>query len=94
MFKHSPVFRIGGDEFVVVLRGEDLSNLHLLLEQFQHNLDEMESREDLPEWERVTAAIGVAYYNPDYDSNVEMVFRRADKEMYKKKKEMHALREG
>lgn len=34
-FKHSPVFRIGGDEFVVILENEDYDNIHTLIKQFR-----------------------------------------------------------
>ncbi len=43
-------------------------------------------------WEKVSAAIGYAIYNPDIDDCVENVFNRADKAMYHRKSEMKALR--
>ncbi len=46
----------------------------------------------LEPWERISAAIGVAFYNPAMDRSVETVFKRADKAMYIRKKEMKAVR--
>ena len=36
-FKRSPVFRIGGDEFVVILQNRDLADRELLFEKFEKN---------------------------------------------------------
>ena len=88
VFKHSPVFRIGGDEFVVILENEDYDNIKNLVAEFNAGLDK---EADMP-WKQVSAAIGYALYNPDRDDCVENVFRRADKAMYKRKREMKALR--
>ena len=39
-FKHSPVFRIGGDEFVAVSCGEDYENIEELMNSFaEHNAE-------------------------------------------------------
>ncbi len=93
IFEHSPVFRIGGDEFVVVLEGEDFKNYKELEEQFNAKIDSMVGNTELEQWERVSAAIGIALYNPESDENVSNVFKRADKAMYMRKKEMKAIRE-
>ncbi len=93
IFKHSPVFRIGGDEFVVILKNSDYANIDSLVSEFNRQLKELASHDELPQWERVSAAIGTAFYNKDIDENVEAVFRRADKIMYENKKAMKAVRE-
>ena len=92
IFAHSPVFRIGGDEFVVVLENNDYKNIDDLLAQFNGQLAEMAQDEALEPWERISAAIGVAFYDSAKDSSVESVFKRADKAMYLRKKEMKATR--
>ena len=92
IFAHSPVFRIGGDEFVVVLENSDYRNIDDLIAQFNGQLDEMARDEALEPWERISAAIGVAFYDPAADSSAENVFKRADKAMYIRKKEMKAVR--
>ena len=92
-FEHSPVFRIGGDEFVVILKGRDLENVEALVNDFNETIDGNEKNDKLDPWERVSAAIGTAFYDRDKDSCVDDVFKRADKAMYERKKEMKAVRE-
>ena len=92
IFAHSPVFRIGGDEFVVVLENNDYKNADDLLAQFNGQLNDMANDAALEPWERISAAIGVAFYDPATDSSVATVFKRADKAMYLRKKEMKAVR--
>ena len=93
VFDHSPVFRIGGDEFVVILKGHDMKHYDELKGRFEHEIDLLENDESVPRWERVSAAIGAAFYDPSKDRDVASVFKRADEEMYYRKKEMKALRE-
>lgn len=79
VFDHSPVFRIGGDEFVVLLRGSDYENrLELLKSMHRHMLDN--KRKGL-----VTIAFGMAEYNAGTDNRVQDVFERADNSMYENK---------
>ena len=88
IFAHSPVYRIGGDEFVILLENNDLRNINTLLKEFTDTIDKLSSDEQLNPWERVSAAIGVAHYDPKLDKNVKSIFNRADKEMYAMKKKM------
>jgi len=46
----------------------------------------------LEPWEKISAAIGVAFYDKNVDATVQSVFTRADQNMYECKKEMKALR--
>ena len=87
-FSHSPVFRIGGDEFVVILKGADYSNVYSLIANFKHELFMMEKDETIEPWEKISAAIGFADYDNKIDVNVVSVFKRADQKMYEDKKEM------
>ena len=91
-FEHSPVFRIGGDEFAVILENQDFKNIDELLKKFQNILNEEQEKKDLQPWERVSAAIGVAFFEKNKDEGVENVFKRADKAMYENKKAMKAVR--
>ncbi|MCR4908912.1 MAG: GGDEF domain-containing protein [Lachnospiraceae bacterium] len=93
VFQHSPVFRIGGDEFAVILKGNDFEHRDELVEEFNHRLDELAEDSSLAQWEKVSAAIGVAVFDPEKDSSVDNVFKRADNAMYERKKEMKASRE-
>ena len=69
-FKHSPVFRVGGDEFAVIAQGHDYECIDALME----TLDERNahSREDGD----IVIASGMAKY--DGNGNVATVFKRAD----------------
>ena len=91
-FVHSPVFRIGGDEFVVILKGSDFAIVYSLIANFKHELFMLEKKENLQPWERVSAAIGFAEYDNKQDATITDVFKRADQRMYENKKEMKANR--
>ena len=86
VFKKSSIYRIGGDEFAVISEKEDYKNIQQLEKDFINKIAEAKRSED-PE-KRVSAAIGVAFYNSKIDNNVEDTFKRADAEMYKSKKAM------
>ena len=79
VFAHSPVFRIGGDEFVVILEGCDCDHAAELTERFLKLADGR-------------AAIGYSFYDSGKEEFAEDVFKRADEAMYEKKKEMKAVR--
>lgn len=83
-FKHSPVFRIGGDEFVVLLIGDDLTHIEELLKKFDERMEEKKTNTRSPE-ERVSVAAGLAVYDRTRDASYEDVFKRADAAMYQKK---------
>ena len=85
VFKHSPVFRIGGDEFAVALRNEDYQNRKELIELFEKNAGEI-CASAANKWEQVSVAIGMAEYGLQTDASVDDVIRRADKNMYENKR--------
>ncbi|SFC25816.1 sensor domain-containing diguanylate cyclase [Ruminococcus albus] len=84
-FKHSPVYRIGGDEFVAILQGQDLENRQSLVEGLKASLNKSYENEDPDPWLRYSAAVGIADYASD-DNTFELVFKRADQAMYEDKK--------
>ena len=88
VFDHSPVYRIGGDEFVVILRKVDYRNVDELVNDFNSRINESIRDEKLSEFEKISAAIGFAKYNKDTDTCVDDVFKRADKAMYNRKRQM------
>ncbi|MBQ3790726.1 MAG: GGDEF domain-containing protein [Lachnospiraceae bacterium] len=92
VFEHSPVFRIGGDEFAVILENRDYRNVDLLIQDFNDSLEEMAADVNLEIWERISASIGYAMYDETIDKSVDDVFRRADHAMYERKAEMKAIR--
>ena len=85
IFVHSPIFRIGGDEFVVFLRGNDYSSRHELMEKLRSQVLENKKANS-----GVILAAGMSEYNPETDSFVSEIFERADKEMYEDKKKLKA----
>lgn len=94
IFAHSPVFRVGGDEFVVILKGEDYINRHKLLSEAEGVFKGMSENESIDPWRRLSAAIGMAEYSAGQDKGVEDVFNRADKIMYDNKVAMKAVRKS
>ncbi|MCR5628742.1 GGDEF domain-containing protein [Eubacterium sp.] len=80
VFSHSPVFRIGGDEFAVILKDRDYDNRYELVEKLGL---EQESK-------RVNGikpiAVGMSEFDPKTDMRVQDIFERADSLMYEDKK--------
>lgn len=84
-FHHSPVFRIGGDEFAVILKNDDYQNMEVLSERFWETADKINSsKENI--WDQVHISMGIAVYDPGSDTFVSDVERRADKNMYENKR--------
>lgn len=92
IFKRSALFRIGGDEFVAILMNEDYKNRDELINIFKTKIKELSDDESLEEWNRTSAAIGYALYEPTTDRSYNSVFIRADRNMYINKKKMKAER--
>ena len=84
-FHHSPVFRIGGDEFAAVLLNDDLYNKEALVKQFEDARKEI-CASARHKWEEVNVAMGIAAYDPQADATVIDTVRRADKMMYENKR--------
>ena len=82
LFKHSPVFRVGGDEFVVLLTGQD----------YERRLEIMEDLNRRVEYNKmncqVVIAAGLSEYVPETDKTYREVFERADALMYVRKNEL------
>ena len=89
-FKRSPVFRIGGDEFVVILKDSDLKDCDELMKllEIRCKNEFIDSKEGkIP----VRIASGIAFYDKNEDRFFEDVFRRADENMYETKRKMKAI---
>ena len=89
VFAKSPVFRTGGDEFVVILYSDDYRSREELLRQFEDGMSY--PVEGIPGMV-LSIAFGMAEHsseNQDYES----VFELADERMYRKKTEMKMLRQ-
>ena len=84
IYKHSPVYRVGGDEFVVILTGNDYRRRNERLKRMRETFEKSYAQTDVDPWLRYSAASGMAKYTTN-DNTVEAVYERADKEMYKEK---------
>ena len=92
VFKESPIFRIGGDEFLVIAQNEEMKNCEKHIKKIRENMNKLMQDESLKPWERVSTAIGYALYEADKDDSTDSVFKRADAAMYENKRSMHAER--
>ena len=82
IFKRSPVFRIGGDEFAVIAQGQDYRCIEELLGRLNdHNISAFRAG-------GVVIACGMARF--DQDDRVASVFSRADQNMYENKRLLKA----
>ena len=86
-FAHSPVFRIGGDEFVAVLAGRDYEDRQKLLDKFRDETIANSRDRSGP-----VVACGMATYDAEFDMTYADVFERADKRMYEDKERLKTLR--
>ena len=93
IYEHSPVFRIGGDEFVVILERRDFDERDQLYQRLMESFTKEFKDESKDMWMRFSAAIGMAVFKPDTDKTAEDVFKKADKIMYDNKIAMHGGRE-
>jgi diguanylate cyclase (GGDEF)-like protein len=84
IFKKSPVFRIGGDEFLVILQNSDLENRTKLFEQFASRCSNLFIGKE--EKIQLRIALGFAEFDPSADGCFEDVFKRADDAMYENKR--------
>lgn len=84
-FKHSPVFRIGGDEFAVVLEGRDFDERTEVLAAFDREVEA-----NIGTNEAVISA-GLSVFDPSHDTTLHEVFERADARMYQRKAQLKAM---
>ncbi len=82
VFENSPVFRIGGDEFVAVLKDNDFENRKELENTFNERMNRQKSEG------QVVVAMGMTEYRKEEDYTFEDVFSRADQNMYLRKHEL------
>ena len=81
-FPESTLYRYGGDEFVLLIEGDEYKDRHQVLEAFNKEIDKS----------FVTGnpiiATGISDYRPGKDNTFRAVFNRADERMYIRKKQL------
>lgn len=85
-FAHSPVFRVGGDEFAVIAQGDDYTVIDKLVARVK------EQNEEALRSGGIIIACGMA--KREGDTNVASVFERADQQMYNNKADLKNRRKG
>lgn len=77
---------MGGDEFVVFLKGNDYLARHELMNKLRSQVLENNKAGN-----GVILASGMSEYKTESDLFVSEIFERADKEMYEDKKKLKSL---
>ena len=85
IFTHSPVYRVGGDEFAVILTDRDYENREVLMYRL-HNRSIAHIAT-----EGAVVSGGLAEYDPNNDRSIREVFDRADATMYNEKMLLKSL---
>lgn len=84
VFGEDHLYRIGGDEFAVILPGLTEEECEDYCKAFEYTVENQKGKI----W--AAASIGYAIYNKKLDSTYESVFNRADEDMYENKVRMKA----
>ena len=93
VFKESPIFRIGGDEFLIIVQNEEMEKCEEYIQKVKEDMQKLMRNKSLEPWERISTAFGYAFYEAGKDDSTAAVFKRADAAMYEDKRSMHAERE-
>ncbi|MCR5826605.1 MAG: diguanylate cyclase [Oscillospiraceae bacterium] len=80
IFAHSPVYRVGGDEFVALLTDGDYQNRVSLMRELHSR-----SAAHIGTADGASVSGGLAEYTPGQDRCIRDLFERADASMYKDK---------
>lgn len=84
-FPHSPVFRIGGDEFVVLLEGTDYRAREELAAAFDKRMEQDVASEG------PVISMGMATFDAQAHRSYHAVFAQADRLMYERKQELKRM---
>ena len=87
LFAHCPVFRVGGDEFIIVIKENDYKDRNDLVAAFRRQIEDNVRIGSGP-----VIALGLADYMPSTDTSVEEVMKRADSRMYEDKTRLKELK--
>ncbi len=82
VFEYSTVYRVGGDEFAIILEDKDYNNRDELIKKFNDINKENKAND------KVVIAIGISDYNSKTDYILQDIFNRADSLMYENKNKL------
>ena len=83
-FGDNEVYRIGGDEFVVILENEAVQQSSELVRNFDTGIVVF-NRNNTKYEQKLQVARGIAFYDGEAGESYASVFRRADQAMYENK---------
>ena len=86
-FPREAIYRYGGDEFIVILEGNEIGNRRKYHAEFTKIID-ANIGTDKP-----VIASGMSKYREDVDNTFKAVFYRADKMMYARKEHLKEIQE-
>lgn len=92
IYENSVLYRISGDEFVIILRNEDYRNRNELIRKFRNSVYQAHE-ESTSLMDDTPIACGMATFDPVNDTNYMSVFSRADTIMYDDKRMLRTRNE-
>ena len=92
IFGADHLYRIGGDEFVIILEGKAQAGVQERISAFKEEIARLQADDTLQPWEKISAAVGIAKYEKGTHRETEEVLRKADEAMYADKIAMKAVR--
>ena len=91
-FGNEGLYRIGGDEFAMLLEGKAQEGTEEKIRAFKEEMAQIQADESLQPWEKPSAAVGLAKYIQSEHDMPDAVLRQADEYMYADKVAMKAVR--
>ncbi len=91
-FGNEGLYRIGGDEFAMLLDGKAQEGIEAKIRAFKEEMAQIKADESLQPWEKPSAAVGLAKYIQGEHDVPDAVLRQADEYMYADKVAMKAVR--
>lgn len=86
VYDNSSIYRIGGDEFVIILQGYEYNHRHQLLKDLNSEIQHYNESTEL--LYHISIAHGMIDYDKEIDTCFQDVFKRADSAMYHNKMDM------
>lgn len=83
-FSIGSVFRIGGDEFAVIVENISETEVRRYCRKLIKNVESFNKKKEF----EAGLALGYAFYDPQTDDSMDQVMAKADADMYSNKKEM------